>query len=114
MADRPVGFTRASAQKIATGLRKIDRLQSQQPPGRRQDGNGGDGYRILICKTTEAATESTFATCEIYDGTTVDAYTATGQEIEVYFRFGDVDDDQWIAVLESIRGYEAIQARCQS
>jgi hypothetical protein len=65
-----------------------------------------------VCKTTEAATQGNFATCEIWDGETVDAYTATGEEIEVYFRIGDADNDVFVYVLESIRGYEAFQIPC--
>jgi len=111
MAEK-VAFTRASAQKIADGLRTVERLQSQQPSGRRQGSAGDHGYRILTCKTTEAATSGMFATCEIWDGPTVDAYTASGEEIEVYFRIGDADDDVFVYVLESIRGYEAIAKAC--
>lgn len=109
---KKVTFTRESAERIARTVRKSEGMQSIPPAARGRYGGGGDGYRILVTKLTEAATQGGTYTCEIWDGASQASFSATGEMIEVYFRLGDGSTGDWVLVGETSRGYEAVNIVC--
>lgn len=106
-----VKFTRGSAQRIADVVREVE---GAPRTGLRYRGRSypSEGWRLLIGKTDASLTKGNSGTISIWDGTTQSSFSDTGDDITAYNRFADISSSKWVAVKETVRGYEIIMAEC--
>lgn len=109
---KKTSFTRQSAERIATTVRKVE--GSQSPPVRNRGGMGGDTFgRVIIGKTNGAISKGggTTNNVSVWDGAQ-GSETDTGDDITAFDYFADIGSGKWVAVVETVRGFIIISAEC--
>jgi hypothetical protein len=74
----------------------------------------GGGPRLRLGKVTQSGGISAGSSGSVqpYGGDTKGEEEATGDEVQAYARFGDVDEDSWVLYARVGSGWEIVQAEC--
>ena len=111
MADKGTVFTRGSAERIAATVRKVEGSPGQPLRGRQAMGSDTFG-RVIIGKTDSSHAKGASGVVSIYDGATQGSESDTTINVTAWNRFGAIASGKWVAVVETVRGYEIIAAEC--
>ena len=93
MADR-VFFNRTASKRISDAVRHVENSRKRGRAGWYDYGNAGGSGGLKIGKTTSAWTKGTSQQIALYDKET---RQDTGETVEVFNLFSDVETDKWVA-----------------
>lgn len=103
------GLTPRLLKRVGEAVRQVER---QRPgPSRSRVNRTPTGSRVLV-KTTVAHNKGQTQPCEIYRGTTKGSETATGEEIDCYNRYADLESDKWARAEFVDGGWELYCGEC--
>jgi hypothetical protein len=76
--------------------------------------NAPRDFPMQLGKVTESGGISAGSSGSVqpYGGDTKGEEEATGDEVQAYARFGDVDEDTWVLYARVGSGWEIVQAEC--
>jgi hypothetical protein len=76
--------------------------------------NAPRDFPMQLGKVTQSGgiSAGSSGTVQPYGGETKGEEEATGDEVQAYARFGDVDEDTWVLYARVGSGWEIVQAEC--